>query len=77
MMPAFLYLHPTFDRLLTLPQGGIFYHRTPGGLASLPELIFPKRNCAVGMKLCIYDNYQEFFVSIKTFAWFSCLCQQK
>ena len=26
-----------------------------GGMANLPELIFP-RNCAVGMKICVYNN---------------------
>ena len=32
-----------------------------GGMANLPELIFPRRNCAVGMKLCIYNNYHKNF----------------
>ena len=43
-------------------EGGEFYHRIPEGMANLPELIFPRRNCAVGMKLCIFNNYHKNFL---------------
>ena len=53
---------------LTLSRWGILSSypvgRGGGGLTNLPELIFPRRNCAVGMKLCIYNNYHKNF-------WFS------
>ena len=35
--------------------------REGSGMANLPELIFPRKNCAVGMKLCIYKNYYHNF----------------
>ena len=42
----------------------VFYHLILEwvGMANLPELIFPRRNCAVGMKLCICNNYHKDFL---------------
>ena len=48
---------------LSRERRGVFYHRIPGtDMANLPELIFPRRNSAVGMKLCIYNKYHKNFL---------------